>query len=182
MAQDVADVTNELEPLQRGDLKSSGVCGRHEGDYRMRYGRKQQRPPRGICGRAVALPSGAQRARVAGTTGVDENAVCRAPQQRRAELRAGQILSQLGAPLDNNIVERALKKAILNRRNELYQTLNGAAVGDLFISLIHTCELNRENPFDYLTNVPRHMDELKQKPSEWLPWIYRDSLPRTIAA
>jgi transposase len=29
--------------------------------------------------------------------------------------------------------------------------LNGAGVGDLFMSLIHTCELNGANPFDYLT-------------------------------
>jgi transposase len=37
-------------------------------------------------------------------------------------------------------VERALKKAILNRKNALfYKTLNGAGVGDLFMSLIHTC-------------------------------------------
>jgi hypothetical protein len=36
------------------------------------------------------------------------------------------FLSQPGAPLDNNVVERALKKAILNRRNALfYKTMNG---------------------------------------------------------
>src|SRR6266852_2947257 len=47
------------------------------------------------------------------------------------------FLQQPGAPLDNNIVERALKKAILNRKNALfYKTLNGAGVGDLFMSLI----------------------------------------------
>ena len=41
------------------------------------------------------------------------------------------FLRQPGAPLDNNIVERALKKAILNRKNALfYKTLNGAQVGD----------------------------------------------------
>ena len=35
-----------------------------------------------------------------------------------------------GAPIDNNVVERALKKAILNRRNALfYKTLNGARRG-----------------------------------------------------
>ena len=50
------------------------------------------------------------------------------------------FLSQPGSPIDNNVVERALKKAILNRRNALfYKTLNGAHVGDLFMSLIHTC-------------------------------------------
>jgi hypothetical protein len=54
----------------------------------------------------------------------------------------------------NNIVERALKKAILNRKNALfYKTLNGAGIGDLFMSLIHTCELNGANPFDYSDRV-----------------------------
>jgi hypothetical protein len=50
------------------------------------------------------------------------------------------FLRQKGAPLDNNIVERALKKAILHRKNALfYKTMNGARVGDLYMSLIHTC-------------------------------------------
>ena len=67
-------------------------------------------------------------------------------------------------------MERALKKAILNRKNALfYKTLNGAGVGDLFMSLIHTCELNGANPFDDLTELQRHAEELKQKPSEWMP-------------
>jgi len=50
------------------------------------------------------------------------------------------------------------------------------------MSLIYTCELNGPNPFDYLTNVLWHVEELKQKPSEWLLWTYRDTLPRIIAA
>ena len=87
------------------------------------------------------------------------------------------FLSQPGAPLDNNVVERALKRAILNRRNALfYKTLHGAAVGDLFMSLIHTCELNGINPFDYLTALLRHAGELKQNPSLWMPWNYRETL------
>jgi len=89
------------------------------------------------------------------------------------------FLQQPGAPLDNNIVERALKKAILNRKNALfYKTLNGAAVGDLFMSLIYTCELNGANPFDYLTELQRHARELSRKPSEWMPWNYRETLAR----
>jgi len=87
------------------------------------------------------------------------------------------FLSQPDAPLDNNVVERALKKAILNRRNALfYKTLNGAAVGDLFMSLIHTCELNDINPFGYLTALLRHAGRLKQNPSAWLPWNYREAV------
>jgi hypothetical protein len=77
------------------------------------------------------------------------------------------FLRQPGSPIDNNIVERSLKKAILNRRNALfYRTLNGAGVGDLFMSLIHTCELNGANPFDYLTELLRHAEELKRNPSD----------------
>jgi transposase len=84
------------------------------------------------------------------------------------------FLRQAGAPLDNNLVERSLKMAIMNRRNALfYKTLHGAHVGDLFMSLIHTCELNGANPFDYLTELLRHPAELAASPSRWMPWNYR---------
>jgi hypothetical protein len=93
------------------------------------------------------------------------------------------FLKKPGVPIDNNIVERALKKAILNRKNALfYRTLNGAGVGDLFMSLIHTCELNGVNPFDYLTELQRHAEELKRSPSEWMPWNYREALARLARA
>jgi hypothetical protein len=92
------------------------------------------------------------------------------------------FLRQPGAPIDNNIVERALKKAILNRKNALfYKTLNGAGVGDLFMSLIHTCELNGVNPFDYLTELQKHSEKLQRNSSEWMPWNYRDTLARLAA-
>jgi len=87
------------------------------------------------------------------------------------------FLRKAGAPLDNNIVERALKKAILHRKNSLfYKTRNGARMGDLFMSLIHTAELCGANPFDYLTELQRHAAELVQNPSEWMPWNYRVTL------
>ncbi len=58
---------------------------------------------------------------------------------------------------NNNLVERALKRAVLHRKNALfYRTLNGAEVGDLFMSLIHTCHLCDANSFDYLTELQRH--------------------------
>jgi transposase len=91
------------------------------------------------------------------------------------------FLRQAGAPMDNNIVERALKKAILNRKNALfYKTLNGAHVGDLFMSLIHTCELNGANPFDYLTELLRHPAEITTHPGDWMPWNYRATLARMM--
>jgi transposase len=89
------------------------------------------------------------------------------------------FLEKPGVPLDNNVVERALKKAILHRKNSLfYKTRKGAQMGDLFMSLIHTCELNDVNAFDYLTELLRHVEELQQNPSEWMPWNYRDTLAR----
>jgi hypothetical protein len=87
------------------------------------------------------------------------------------------FLRQAGAPLDSNIVERALKKAILHRKNSLfYKTENGAEVGDLFMSLIHTCELNDVNPFDYLTKLQKHAEQLAKNPAAWMPWNYRQTL------
>jgi hypothetical protein len=87
------------------------------------------------------------------------------------------FLRQAGAPLDNNICERALKKAILHRKNSLfYKTLNGAHVGDLYMSLIYTCELCKVNAFDYLTELLRHAGELAASPERWMPWNYRQSI------
>ena len=89
------------------------------------------------------------------------------------------FLREPGAPLDNNICERILKRAILHRKNAMfYKTLNGAHVGDLFMSLIHTCQLNDANPFDYLTELQRHAADLADQPENWMPWNYRDTLNR----
>ncbi|PYP84841.1 MAG: hypothetical protein DMF61_18870 [Blastocatellia bacterium AA13] len=53
---------------------------------------------------------------------------------------ADPVLRVPGAPIDNNICERALKKAVLHRKNSLfYRTKNGASVGDL-MNLIYTAE------------------------------------------
>jgi len=93
------------------------------------------------------------------------------------------FLRQAGAPLDNNIAERALKKAILHRKNALfYKTENGARVGDLFMSLIYTCELCGAHPFDYLTELQRHAGEVSKNPQDWMPWNYRDNSAVTASA
>jgi len=92
------------------------------------------------------------------------------------------FLRQPGAPLDNNICERALKKAILHRKNAyFYKTLNGAHVGDLFMSLIHTCELNKVNPFDYLVQLQKNAKTAASTPADWMPWNYRHTLQSTAA-
>ncbi len=78
------------------------------------------------------------------------------------------------APLDNNICERAIKKAVLNRKNAMfYRTLNGAQVGDLYMSLIHSCELNGVDPSHYLCTLQRQgPSELQERPHAWMPWNY----------
>lgn len=87
------------------------------------------------------------------------------------------FLRVAGAPLDNNIAERILKKAILMRKNSLfYKTENGAFVGDIFMSLIHTAELCDANPFDYMVAIQRNKEAVAAAPWDWMPWNYEEAL------
>jgi transposase len=82
-----------------------------------------------------------------------------------------------GAPLDNNCLERALKVAILNRKNAyFYKTKNGAHVGDVFMSLIETCRRAKANPFDYLTRIQENAIDVINNPGKWLPWNYKETI------
>jgi hypothetical protein len=92
------------------------------------------------------------------------------------------FLRQAGAPLDNNIVERSLKRDVLHRKNALfYRTLNGVQVGDLFMSLIHTCQLVASPPSTYLVELQRHAQELAAQSAEWMPWNYREALAQRVS-
>jgi hypothetical protein len=87
------------------------------------------------------------------------------------------FLREPGAPLDNNLCERALKKAILHRKNALfYKTENGSRVGDLFMSLIHTAELCGADPFHFLSILQRHHETVAAHPEQWMPWNYQQVL------
>jgi transposase len=86
-----------------------------------------------------------------------------------------------GAPLDNNICEQALKRAILHRKNSLfYKTLHGAHIGDLFMSIIHTCRLSMINPFEYLVALQNYSHEVNKNPHKWLPWNYKDEVAAVL--
>ena len=86
------------------------------------------------------------------------------------------FLHEPGAPLDNNICERILKTAILHRKNSLsYKTERGARVGDLFMSVVQTCRLNRVNPFIYILELVRHSAEVKADPARWMPWNFQNA-------
>ena len=87
------------------------------------------------------------------------------------------FLHKAGAPLDNNICERALKRAILHRKASMfYKTLKGAEVGDIYMSLIHTCVMCGINPFEYLNALLRNAQAVIGQAARWLPWNYREQL------
>ena len=87
------------------------------------------------------------------------------------------FLREAGAPLDNNLCEQALKRAILHRKASMfYKTVNGAEVGDIYMSLIHTCRLCDVNPFEYLKALLQHAQEVSCHAAQWLPWNYRAQL------
>ena len=82
-----------------------------------------------------------------------------------------------GVPLDNNVAERVLKTAIVHRKNSLfYKNAKGAKTGDIYMSIIQTCERNSVNPFEYITALQRHHQVVKIEPSKWLPWNYEQAL------
>lgn len=84
-----------------------------------------------------------------------------------------QFLRIEGCPLDNNTVERVLRKAVVLRKNSLfYRTENGANTGSVLSSVIETCHINNINPFDYLVTIMNNKKEVRAKPDLWLPWSY----------
>ena len=87
------------------------------------------------------------------------------------------FLEIAGAPLDNNVAERALKMILRYRKNSLfYRNAHGAYVGDVITSLIETCRLNGANPLDYLSALMANRSAVFAEPGAWLPWNYQENL------
>ena len=81
-----------------------------------------------------------------------------------------------GALIHNNDTERALKIAIRGRNTWLfYKTEYGAMIGGIITSIIHTCELNGINPYDYLIALQDYKDRIVKEPAAWLPWNYQQT-------
>ena len=57
-----------------------------------------------------------------------------------------------------------------------YKTRNGARVGDMYMSLIYTCELSGANAFDYLNQVQLNAADVMKSPARWMPWNYRENV------
>ncbi len=93
------------------------------------------------------------------------------------------FLTVAGAPLDNNLCERALKLAVLQRKNALfYKTERGASTGDCLMSMIETCRLNGVNVWEYMLAVVTNERAVGRDPTKWLPWTFAAPEVRQRAA
>jgi len=88
-----------------------------------------------------------------------------------------QCIKESGAPLDNNVAERALKLCIRQRKNSLfYATEHSAYIASILTSVIATCVQAGVNVLDYLVAVQEHRHEVFANPRAWLPWNYEAAL------
>ena len=86
------------------------------------------------------------------------------------------FLTVPGAPLDNNLAERALKLFMRQRKNSLfYRTEHSAYIASVLTSLIATCLQAGVNAFEYLVALQDHRAEVVANPAAWLPWTYAAS-------
>jgi transposase len=87
------------------------------------------------------------------------------------------VVTVPGAPLDNNVAERALKLAIRQRKNSLfYASEHSAYIASILTSVIATCVQAGVNALEYLVAVQDHRHEVFANPGAWLPWKYQAAL------
>ena len=87
------------------------------------------------------------------------------------------FLRVAGAPLDNNICDRILKRAILHRKTALFfRTQRGAIIADICMSLIQTAELANKNPLHYPTSLLERHAQVALSPKDWFPWNHEETL------
>ena len=87
------------------------------------------------------------------------------------------FLKHAHAPLDNNIVERALKMVIQTRKSSLfYKTLDSAAFASYVQSALYSAAENDINPCHYMQTLLENETSVIANPHDWLPWHYQDTL------
>jgi transposase len=87
------------------------------------------------------------------------------------------VLKVPGAPLDNNVAERALRLVIRQRKNSLfYASEHSAYIASILTSVIAPCVQAGVNALEYLVAVQEHRQEVFANPSAWLPWNYEAAL------
>ena len=92
-----------------------------------------------------------------------------------------QFLRQIHAPLDTNIVERALKLVIQVRKSSMfYKTLSSAAFASYVQSALYSAAQNEINPCDYMCALIENESAVIQTPNAWLPWHYQETLKQNL--
>jgi transposase len=87
------------------------------------------------------------------------------------------FLRHEGAPLDNNLCEQTVKAVKRHlKASQAYLTVNGAMVGDCYMTLIESAKLADISPIEYIGNCFYHADILKENPEQFLPWNYRETM------
>lgn len=94
-----------------------------------------------------------------------------------------QFLRQIHAPLDTNIVERALKLIIQVRKSSMfYKTLSSAAFASYVQSALYSAAQNEINPCDYMSALIENQQAVLENPNAWLPWCYQEVLKQNLEA
>ncbi len=87
------------------------------------------------------------------------------------------FLEQAHAPLDTNLVERALKLVIQTRKSSMfYKSLNSAAFASYVQSALYSAAQNDVNPYDYMKALIEHTNQVINAPKDWFPWVYQETL------
>jgi len=82
-----------------------------------------------------------------------------------------------GAPRENNLVERALKLCIRQRKNSLcLATEHSASIASVLTSLIATCLHAGVNALEYVVALQEHRSAVFRDPAAWLPWTSQANL------
>lgn len=116
--------------------------------------------------------------------GVEPNSPLAAECQYLSNHWAGltRFLEVPGAPLDNNVLEAALKHMIIYRKNsQTFKTVYSAEYGSRLISVIVTCMANNIDAIDYLTQLQRYEEAVWSDPQAWAPWRYQQALQQMPA-
>jgi len=94
-----------------------------------------------------------------------------------------QFLRHPHAPLDTNIVERALKLVIQVRKSAMfYKSLSSAAFASYVQSALYSAAQNDINPCEYMCALIENEQAVIKNPTGWLPWHYKETLKQSLEA
>lgn len=94
-----------------------------------------------------------------------------------------QFLRHAAAPLDTNIVERALKLVIQVRKSCLfYKSLSSAAFASFVQSALYSAAQNDINPCEYMAALIENENAVIKNPTAWLPWHYKEALQAELGS